>query len=298
VQLATTAHVVGEIGPAAAEIILFGNAGLTGEPADYVFSGGAVDLAVASTVAFSYGHPIVRTEARAISVGATISYTMGHLMVTAQDAGSQLTSDPLSVVIEFPIAQSDTLPSLDRLDQGTGVGLHIGGLWKEGPLTIGAAVRNLFNTFEWDESSMFYRRGQAILTEDQRTTDFDPQSFAAAPEHLRERVRDLRYPPVLSAGAAYDLRPELTLTGEVRGRIGEGQPGSPGFHLGAGAEYRPLGWLPLRAGAALVSEGYLLSGGLGVRLGVVRFDTAVAARNDEFGSGTVAMFTFSSEAIN
>jgi hypothetical protein len=298
VQLATTAQLAGEIGPGAAELILFGNAGLTGEPADYLFTGGALDLVVASTAAFSYGHPVLRTDTRAISVGATISYTVGHVMVTAQDAGTVLSSDPLSVTIDFPIAQSDTLPSLDRLNQGTGVGLHLGGLWREGPLVFGLSIRNLVNTFEWDETTMFYRPGQAVLTQNDRSTDFDPQSFEGAPPHLQERVRELRYAPMLGAGGAYEVSPDVMVVGEVRGRLGDGQPLTPAVHAGGGVEYRPLPWLPLRAGAALISDGFLLSGGLGVSLGVVRLDAAVATRKDEFGRGTVGMFTFSSEAVN
>ncbi|MQA91177.1 MAG: hypothetical protein GEU90_13250 [Gemmatimonas sp.] len=298
VQLSTTGHVVGEVGPGAAEIILFGNAGLTGEPADYAVTGGGLDVAVASTLALGYGHPIVLNEDRAISVGATLGFTVGHLMVTAEDAGSMLESDPLAISIDFPIAQTDTLPSLARLNQGTGLGLHLGGLWHEGPLRLAVSVRNVFNTFAWDEGTMFYRPGQAVLTQGEGSTDFDPQSFAAAPPRLKERVRDLRYAPVWSAGAAYDLRPDLALTSEIRGRIGDGQPIDGSFHAGAGVQYRPLEWLPLRAGAAVISEGFLVSGGLGLRLGVVRLDGAIAARRDEFGTGTLAMFTFSSESAN
>jgi hypothetical protein len=298
VQLSTTANLAGAIGPGAAELILFGNAGLTGEPADYLFEGDGLDVVVASTLAFAYGRQVMGAGARTISVGATLKYTMGHLMVTAENSGSELSSDPLAVRVEFPVAQSDTLPSLDRLDQGTGVGLDLGALFTEGPLVLGVSIRNVFNTFAWDEASMYYRPGQAILTPDESITDFEARDFADAPGRLVERVRDLGYAPTVDAGAALEVDPSLLLVANIRGRFGDAQPFEPAHHVGAGAEYRPLRWLPLRAGAAWESDGFLLSAGAGVSIGVLRFDAGLAARRTDLGTASVAMFTFSSESRN
>lgn len=298
VQLSSTAKVAGAIGTGAAELILFGNAGLTGDPADYIFEGDDVDLVIASTLAIAYGQQVLETEYGTLGLGATLKYTMGHVMMTAENSGSALSSDPLNVQVEFAVAQSDTLPSLDRLNQGTGVGLDLGALWTAGSLRAGLTLRNVFNTFSWDEESMYYRPGRAILTTEETTTDFDARGFEEAPDRLVDRVRDLGYGRVLEAGVAVAVDPTLTVAADVRGSFGEAQPFDPAHHVGAGVEYRPLDWLPLRTGAAWVSDGYLLSIGAGARFGVVRLDAGLARRRTDLGSSTVAMFTFSSESLD
>jgi hypothetical protein len=296
VQFATTAHVLGNVAPGAAELLLFGNAGRTGAAVDVSLAGSSLDVAVASTAGFSYAQPLIRQGSRTLSLGATVKYTVGHVMVTALDLGSDVTADPLGVQLNFPIAQVDTLFGLDRLNQGTGIGLDLGLAWQDGPLMAGLAVRNVFNSFEWDRQNAFFRPGRAVLTQDTNTTDFDHLPFSAAPEAIRQRVEDLEYAPIVAAGAGYEVRPELLVSAELRQRMGDAQPFEPRTHLGVGADYRPLRWLPLRAGAAVISDGYMVSGGLGLHLGVVHLNGAVSQRRTDLGTGTSAMFTFSSES--
>src|SRR5690606_4926153 len=109
--------------------------------------------------------------------------------------------------------------------------------------------------------------GRAILADDTRETDFDLRPFSAAPGAMRDRVRDLRYPLVLAAGFGYQARPELMLNADVRQRLRGSSPFEPATHAGVGAEYRPVAWLPLRAGTAILSGGYLLSTGIGIQTG-------------------------------
>jgi opacity protein-like surface antigen len=294
IHVATTALVASNLAPGAAELLLFGNAGRTGEPADLSLDGATFDLAIASTAAIALAQPILRTAERAAAVGATLKFTMGHVMVTAMDAGSEVGSDPLRVRVRFPIAQSDTLPSLDGLNQGTGVGLDLGGSWREGPLILGLALQNVVNTFRWDQSTMFYRPGLVNSAEGSAEVDFDPQPFHEAPEAIRRRVENIGYRTSVAAGAGYELTPELTLSGELRHRLGEGILDGATSHLGAGVEYRPVAWLPLRAGTAVISGGYLAGAGVGVRLSVIHLDAAVARQRSSLGGSSALMLTLSS----
>jgi hypothetical protein len=125
-----------------------------------------------------------------------------------------------------------------------------------------------------------------------RATDFEPQPFAAAPEEVRQHVRDLGFPTVLAAGVAYLPREDLRFTLDLRERIGEGRASQPN-QVGVGAEYRPLAWLPLRAGASALADGYQLAAGLGLRLGPVRLDAAAARRKTDLGTGRVGMVSLS-----
>ena len=129
-----------------------------------------------------------------------------------------------------------------------------------------------------------------------RATDFGAQEFEAAPARVRARVRDLEFAPAVAVGIAYEVVPGLRFSADGRQRMGEGHPFEPASHLGVGAEIRPLPWLPLRGGAAVESDGFLLSGGAGVGLGPVRLDGAAARRTTEFGAATMLMATFSIES--
>lgn len=290
-QVATSGHVVGDIGPGAAEILLFGNAGRTGEPVDLTLDGTALDVVATSTVAGSYGHAVIREPGRSFSVGATLKYTIGHVMVAAVEQGGRAGVDPLEVRVELPVVQTDS--DAEAGGRGSGLGLDLGVAWRGGPLLAGLVVRNVFNTFAWKEENLLFRAGAVTVAGETRATDFDPQPFDAAPPPVRARVRDLEFPPAVSAGVAFRGVPGLTVSMDARHRLGDGAPSEPASHLGVGAEFRPLPILPLRAGVAVVSGGFQLSGGLGVGLGPVRADAAAARRSTEMGSASLGMLTFS-----
>jgi hypothetical protein len=293
VQVATAAHLAGDIAAGAAELLLFGNAGRTGEAVDIALDGSSFDVVVASTAGFSYAHPIVRERERSLSLGATIKYTVGHLMVTAVDLGSETTADPLGIQVEFPIVETDTRSSLAGGERGSGVGLDLGVAWREGRFLAGLVVKNVVNSFAWNEETLNYRAGRVSVTGSSRVTDFEEQEFASAPDGARMRVRDLEYPPVVAAGLAYEFHSDFRLSADLRQRIGEGEPSEAATHLGVGAEYRPLRWLPARAGTAVTADGFLLSGGIGLDLAPVRLDAAAARRWTDRGPASLAMFSFS-----
>jgi hypothetical protein len=284
-QFASRGDVDSSLSPGAAELLLFGNAGRTGAPADIALQGSAFDLAVTSTFGVGYAHPLIREGDRALSLGVTLKYTIGHLMMTALELGGETTADPLAMRVEFPVVQSDTIPGLGGPDTGAGVGLDVGLAWRDGPLLAGLVLRDLVNTFAWNEESLYFRAGTVTVEGETRATDFEPRPFSDAPDPVRERVRELHDPPVLAAGMAYEPRSDLTLSAELRQRLGEGRSSLPDTRFGAGAEYRPLAWLPLRAGASLHAEGYLLAGGLGLHLGPLHLDAALASRK----SGSAGM---------
>jgi hypothetical protein len=292
-QLASTADVVASVGPGAAELILFGNAGRTGEPVDVSLAGSAFDLAVTSSVGFAYGHPVMRADGRSLSVGATLTYTVGHLMATAFDARGAATAEPLEVRFELPVLHTDSTLGLGGGERGSGIGLDLGLAWEAGPLRAGVTVRNLFNTFAWNEEEIYFRAGAVTVDDETRATDFEPQPLSAAPDGVRSRLDDLRFAPVVGAGIAYQPRADLRVSADLRHRIGESMGSAPATHVGAGAEYRPVGWLPLRAGGAVIPEGFLLSAGVGLDFGPVRLDGAAARREDDAGSASLGMLTVS-----
>jgi hypothetical protein len=63
--------------------------------------------------------------------------------------------------------------------------------------------------------------------------------------------------------------------------------------VGAGAELRIIPFLPLRAGLAAISGGYIASAGAGLDLFVLHLNAGIAARKTEYGQFPAAALTIS-----
>ena len=293
-QVGTSGRAAGTLGPGISELILFGNAGRTGQPVDVTLEGSSFDVAVTTTGAISYGQPLIRTPDRSLAIGATLKYTFGNMVFTGEDQGGVVRADPLEVRLQFPAIVSDTVFVIDKLDNGHGVGLDLGAMYQTGPWSLGLAAKNVFNSFKWDESSLFFRPGEAVFNTNESESDFDPQPYSQAPTGLRDRVDRLVGQPEIAAGLAFQPNRRVLLTADVRRYLDEAPVGESKSHMGAGAELRPLSWLPLRVGGAILPGGSLLSGGVGLEFGVMNLTASAAQRETDLGTDHLFMVTFSS----
>jgi hypothetical protein len=175
---------------------------------------------------------------------------------------------------------------------GSGVGLDVGFQMQRDRLHLGAAVQNVFNTFAWDEAFLEYRAGTAVLQQADNSTDFDARPYASAPADLKAAVEDLKFDPALALGAAYDVKPDFTVSADVRTRFGDGMSLTPKTQVGAGAEYRGIKALHLRGGIAAVTGGFQLGGGASLILGPVNLSFAGAMLSGDT-DGSVGQFTLS-----
>ncbi len=288
-----------------AELFLFGNAGLTGEPGQYTLAGSGFDMAGTSTLAVSFGAPLHLTLGRLpdqhFALGATLKYTVGNFFISGQESGSSITSSPVDVTIHFPVVSTPLSDSARHAgasalwNNGSGVGLDLGAAWRGGIFSAGVAIENVFNTFDWDRSELEFREGAAVWTADTSYTSFDVVANAGVlPADLADRLDRLyTFSPVLAAGAAARVLPYLTVTGDVRHAFDDDLQVAARSHAGVGAELTLLPFLPLRAGFAALSGGYQLAGGLGLRLGTFEISAAAAARQNDLGDATAASFGFS-----
>lgn len=283
------------VGPDVAELLLFGNAGLTGDPRDFALEDSALDAAGTTTLAGSIGIPIRfplgPLPDQHFAVGVTLKYTMGHFLVMGQERGGSATADPVEVSIRFPTIHTDPSDQdgLDRLNNGSGYGVDVGASWQGGIFSAGVVVRDLLNTFSWDADALRYREGTATWSADSAHTEFQEQPFDAAPADLVARMDEFHTAaPVLAAGAAARVRPFLTVSGELRHALAETLQVGPRTHAGVGAELTVIPILPLRAGVALVTGGYQLSGGLGLMIAGAELSAAAALRDAYLGRATVA----------
>ena len=294
VQLSTLVRGQANLNDAGAELVLYGNAGRTGEAQDFNLQGSSFSAFVVSTVGVSLGLPLsVEGEDGATStfaIGGTVKYSMGNVLAYAEDQGSQIRSDPLEVSINFPMIATDSTDA--GINHGTGVGLDLGATWKQGPWAMGVAVQNLFHSFEWVLDDMSYRPGDVLFNEDVSESDFDSRPASQAPGALQEAVAELKFKPQISVGAAYDATDDLTLTGDVHKRLGDGIEVGPDLHVGVGMEYRAIPFLPIRLGAAKITDGFQFGGGLSLALGPVYFTFAGALQKGDI-DGSLGSFSLS-----
>jgi hypothetical protein len=302
-QLSTNAYERGKLSPDAVEVLLYGNAGQTGTPRTMSLQGSRTEAALMTTAAMSFGHGIdfgIGPVSQHLAIGATVKYVVGNALLVGEDAGSQIEASPLALNVQFPIIQSDT--AFDRMPQkGRGVGVDVGAAWQSGPLAAGVTLQNFINTFRWDVRQMYFRPGGALFTSSgARATSFDAVSMDAVPDSLRARadalgaeIDAMRFTPSLNIGVSMRVLPFLTATGDIRQQLGDGMHVGERTHVGVGAELRIIPFLPLRAGVAGISGGYVLSGGAGLELFFFHLNAGVAARKTEFGMFPAGALTVS-----
>ncbi len=296
-QASTIAHARANITEPIAELLLFGNAGRTGSPADFALTGSSLDAWAVTTVGASFGLPLGARiggyENQSFAVGATLKYSVGNALLMGREQGGTVTSDPIAVNIQFPVIQTDTAGS--ELNNGSGVGLDVGAAWEGGPWSVGLAVRNLFNTFKWDQSKLFFRPGQAIFNASTKDANMDavPAESTPAADALLSDVGKLKFNPILVAAAAYDVSSIVTVMGEWRSRFGDGMEVGPKFHLGAGVEVRPAPIVHLRAGLAGITNGFQAAGGASLVLGPVNLSGAYLRQSGNAGDANFGQFTLS-----
>jgi hypothetical protein len=277
-----------------AEALLYGNAGRTGTATDLSLAGAAIESFGVSTAALSYALPVND----ALVLGATGKYIRGHGVAVARSVSGALESDPIRATLDFAAVttctdDTEVLCEQDFVNGGGGLGLDVGAMLDLGGITLGASVQNLINTFEWDETKLGYRPGTLLVEDGNSEDDFDEQPFENAPDDIKAIIRDYTFQPSYRLGAALDVTPALTLTGDIHGELGDdGISLGQGYHTGVGAELR-AGFIHLRAGLAKISDGMQYGGGLSLVLGPVNLSLAGGLQKGDERDAAMSQFVFS-----
>ena len=280
-QLSTAAYASGKMTPDAFEAVMFGNAGFDSVARPLDFSGSDVRMSVFTTGAVGYGMPI----GDHLAVGVTGKYIVGNFMLDGRDNGSALTMNNVQVNFPMVYTQADSNAST-TLNNGRGYGVDVGAAWRSGRLTIGGALQNVVNTFEWDTVGFKSKAGTASFDGTTNTTNFDDQPYGAAPQSLRQAVADDRFHPTLAVGAAFRVNRRLLVSGDMRQNVSDkGIKLGERTQVGVGAELRLIPFVPLRAGVTQFSDGTAISGGAGVSFLGVEVGVAGSLRTHTNGGG-------------
>lgn len=289
-QVSTLAGGNMSLAPDIVEVMLYGNAGRNGTPANLSLANSSLEGFAVTTAGLSFGLPITASEG-AMAIGATVKYSVGHAVAVGRDAGGSIQADPIRVNVNFPtvtVDDEDYSPNI-----GNGIGVDVGFQMQKERIQFGVAVQNLFNTFAWDDTKLVYYPMTAVLEQGNNETDTDKQAYASAPAGLRDRLDEMKFSPALAVGVAYDLQPDFTLSADVRNRFGEGISVAPKLHAGVGAEYRGLGALHLRGGGAVVTDGIQFGGGASLLLGPVNLSFGGAMLKGDLEDTSIAQFSIS-----
>lgn len=288
VQYSTSLRSAAVLSPALTELLLFGNAGRTGQPRDLSFDGSSFVTTITSTFAVGYGVALVRRPERTLSVGATAKYTIGHYRSEARDVAGMATASPLAVRLSMPVLQTG-----NAQNPGQGVGLDLGAAWSSRAWSAGLVVKNVVSTFAWNPARFYYRPMQMRFDATVQSASADSLPFASAPAALRDRIAGRAFPPELAAGAAWQAAHRLRLTTDVGARLGGGDGLEPAAHAGTGMELRALSFLTLRASASALSGGWQYAAGLGLEGGPLNVNVAAGRRRDALGASPLGMLTVS-----
>ena len=282
IQAGTSFYSTMNLSADAWEAFLFGNAGNNGgQPKTLDLTGTSLRVGAVSAgaVSFSKSIPINFTNGmlknERAAIGIVGKYVVGNGLIIADDAGSTVGSN---VQFNLPIIRPDT--NYDGI-LGTGTGMDIGLSWSGGPWKIGALVENVFNNFAWDTTKFAFTPGTGYIDQDTTYTKFDTTvAYTNAPAAMKQIVADQVFKPGISIGAALALTKSLTLTADVKQYTGgdEAIVFGPKSHVGIGAEWRVLPFIPLRAGVASVTDGWQAGAGAGLRLLGYEFGIATSVR--------------------
>ena len=269
----------------AAELLLFGNAGRTGEPRE-LEPDGAVDAVVLSTLTVATARLLGQLLGGRAAMGAALAVSAGHGVWVARDAGSLVGGEPPTLSLRFPLLQGEP-----GALAGRGASLHLGGAWQRGRWSAGATLSNAVGRFRWSRVGMVLRPGEAVLGGD-GGQDNSPRPPADAPSALLRRLDRLRPAAEATVAAAFDVRPGLRMAGQLRRRLEDGIARSPGTTALFGVEWLPTPVLPVHAGIELGSGlglgvstrarlgRWFVRGATGLRVG-----GTVPARSVELGVG-------------
>ncbi len=292
VQFSTIASADLDIPTGLVEAALFGNAGRTGTPTDLSLAGASVEGFATSTIGVAYAMPV----SPVLTVGVTGKYTLGHAVAVGRTVTGLFESDPVRATADAPLVTScdeETFCEQDFFNGGSGVGLDLGAIAEVGGITVAASLQNLVNTFSWDETKLGFRAGTLLLEEGELTEQFDEIAYADAPADIRAVIEDFTYKPSYRLGAAFDVSPMLTLTGDIHGRFSDdGIAIGPKYHTGVGAELR-LSVLELRAGISKISDAMQYGGGVALVLGPVNLALAGGLRRGDLSDMALGQFTLS-----
>jgi hypothetical protein len=198
-------------------------------------------------------------------VGANINYFQGFEYYELNEGKGYFNTTTSEV-------QSEVLFEGKRADGGSGFSVDIGGTgiikkkW-----TVSLALQNVYSTFNWTDNpeeflaSVKIDSGDLAKPEDFTTTDQDTIYS------INNFTRTM--PLVIHAAGSYAWGKNWVFCADIEQAFGNEMGYTNKTMFSTGAQFNPIGILPLRAGITLGGKwGFLFGMGFGVRAGIFQMD--------------------------
>ena len=218
----------------------------------------------------SFAAPLLTSRAVRLSAGVNARYLHGFYDLRVESASG-------SVVATMTEVRGEAAASYLTSRGGTGYAVDAG-LALQAPRgwVLGLAVSNAASRIEWDrdvERTTWRASVDSLAMDTDEPADrvVDEKTVAAAAPYARS------LPTTVRLGASNTLGPLLLAVDAVKpldGRAGAGRR----VELNLGVEWRPCGWLRPRLGLGFGGDVDRSAAGLGVALGPLCWDLAVANR--------------------
>lgn len=161
-----------------------------------------------------------------------------------------------------------------RADGGSGISIDLGGTgiikknW-----TVSLFLQNVYSNFNWDDNPEMFLATVTIDSGD-----------ISNPEDIKTNDADTVYsidgftrtmPLVIHAGGAYSWGKNWIFSADLEQAFGNEMGYTDRTLFSAGAQFNPIGILPLRTGITLGGKwGFLFGMGLGIRAGIFQMDVS------------------------
>jgi len=286
----------------------FAKIALFGENLDYGYTISEPELgkgAFFSAVRYSYAYSQLVQKRfyplllKNITVGGKLSYYHGIAVAEILDSdilfkrrSSNGTLDRLTIEYNMDVRARTAVPDDNHVFNGGGIGLDVAASatfmddWH-----FSLMLENLIGSITWDgntEITRFVRYDSSFVT-----NEFDDGVDRNVEYDTTRSTKDFstRLPANLYLGAYYQLLKNLTLTAQYKQGLSEDFGNTFTPQIGAGAEYRPIPWLPLRMGMTVGGRNtFLLGLGTGVDLGGFKFNLSYAMREGLWPSYSNGVF--------
>lgn len=282
-----------EITPDALELLLFGNVGESGTGRDFDFDDTRADLWSMYGAYASWAHPfrLAALPRASFSVGATARFGIARDLLRVTDSRSELIYEPLSLDVAIQKLQSDGTA-------GRAFAADLGLAMEWGArLVVGASLVNALQSVDWDESNFEVTSYQVSADYEDISSTSTTVTWAELDPAARDRVDalldDADLPRQLRLGSLYRAAPRWDLSADYVELVGGSLRSRWDRSLSAGAEFRPVAMLPLRAGLATSFEQFALTGGFGLHTGPLHLDFAIGRWGLGGGDGLVSALSLS-----
>jgi len=198
-------------------------------------------------------------------VGANVNYFRGfeYYEINEGKGFFNLTSSKI---------RSEVIFEGKRADGGSGFSIDVGstGIIKKN-WTVSLALQNVYSTFNWNENPEIFLSSVKIDSGDLAK----PEDFTTTEQDTIHSINSFTrtMPLVIHAAASYAWGKNWIFNADLEQACGNEMGYTDKTMFSAGAQFNPIGFLPLRAGMTVGGKwGFLFGLGFGIRAGILQMD--------------------------